>query len=508
MATPSLVIDQLVGDDDCLLPILIDFGGRSVYHCDGMNGIPSGPPPLQADPLIQTFTQIHAIQQNVIRRRFLFWRTAFRGIEKLKVRLAWFTWQRRSVKLQQSKVVSRSFYRYWKFRWLSRRVRASHRQIIQRIIFRKWSLALLDSIQVRRAQVGVRRRMRATFFRRWRLRRKEVIRIEIFKRNCKAFTVFRRRFLLRNGFGFWMEKTVSNRYPAFEKVHLTYCFRRWQRNAIKSMRLRNQSSAMEEVHFRHILFRAYQGWKKGHRINLRKKGRRLISRWAVIAKRAIAFQKVQARLSNLKLRSAYQKLKDYHLQTIRTWAIFVFKIWQDVVKEMKVKQSRNEIQLASAFVRWRAYREQRRLLRLLHVVRELTDRSKLNRTFEYWRHAFQSRLEFKENMADQFRERELKRKVFVIFRDQLEEMKTRINIYRTRSLGSRGLAGFRRHWEKQRERKERKAEEFRAMYLKRLVWMVLSIAVLRNRENRVDRTVSAVLREQHGGRQLTRIVYI
>jgi hypothetical protein len=70
------------------------------------------------------------------------------------------------------------------------------------------------------------------------------------------------------------------------------------------------------------------------------------------------------------------------------------------------------------------------------------------------------------------------------------------------------MEGFRRNAEAEEANRQRRADDFSRLRLMRLAWGLLAVAFLRNRENKTDREVSSILKQQGGGRTLTRIVYI
>jgi hypothetical protein len=128
--------------------------------------------------------------------------------------------------------------------------------------------------------------------------------------------------------------------------------------------------------------------------------------------------------------------------------------------------------------------------------------------FRNWVDAFGSRSGIRELRADQYRENELQSKLWMFLKRRVEMVNRRAVVQRNRKLLGRGFLGMRMNWERQRGIMERRAQDFRELWLKRMLWGLLKLAVLQSRENPVDRAVSSALREQRGGRYRTRIVYI
>jgi hypothetical protein len=308
-------------------------------------------------------------------------------------------------------------------------------------------------------------------------------------------------------FARWRERALAARAPAVVRPRARW-LTRWRAAVAARARLAQREEQVRRVRESHTLARAHREWTRQCRLRARRRARAAAARWAVVAVRALTYSRVRRRIDRIRRTLAFRRLAAAYRTVTRTFMAFVLKKWREGVRRERARRSRDGIMLAAAFVRWRMTAERLRLFGLFSSGRVAGERRTLWGAFRKWHRAFGARASAKEAQADRHRRSGLQKRAWAALWRQCREARARVAAFRGRSLIRRGFAALSRNWERLRRTRERRAEEFRDMRLTRFAWTALSLAMLRNRGNPVDREVSAALNQLHGGRYRTRIVYI
>lgn len=507
--------------DDSILPVMIDFGGLSVYQCDCLQGAiteqelqQNCSEEMESDTrAFKDFTNIHNILVAQTHRLFTRWKTHTIALKTARPMLIFKQWKKRATEKRRQeekmRLIGVALVRFWRFRALQRKLLLTRHEIALRGAFRTWKTESCTD-KIRTAKVVTtrqNRRIKQRLMKKWKLRVKN-------KQIESSELTFSQR-VLHHAFTEWFERHLKNVYneqlsriTPKPRLH----FQKW-RNLFDSLEKRSDQFAAENDS--RLIQSFFSKWKQRRAAVKRARTKRtklITCRWTVLTARAMAFSRASD-TCNLRRQATYWRIMLSKHNKIKK-ATEQKKLAEkrkkaaEAASEARVRRNSEKTACWNAMARWcNALTEKQDNHLVQEIRRNIVHRIALSRTFRTWisKAAAQSRLRNKAALI--LRKRLLLTATFEPWKAYSSLIHARATEYHRKRLAIAVFTGLKASAALSQKYKERVAVKHRDTRLMRRVLALMRDRVLIREEENEEISVASLL-NQNSGVPVTKITYL
>jgi hypothetical protein len=388
VASTSNIVDQIAAADLANLPILIDFEGFSLYHCDARVQAPPSvqdpsPPSQLKLNFDKLFERIVAVQAIRVRYSFAHWKEEHDTTITARLRYYIGRWKIRSrsreERLEQFRTMAIAILRYWRFISLQRRVIEFKKRHMKQRSLNIWRRRFVERHQGVKVRRFARLRVRKYYLRRWWNRLKKV---QMDAKEAKV-TDSRSHSSLSGSFDGWRSRHLASKGKIRDRIRRKF-FDRWRAHYQQI----SETTSVFARFSQRLVSIFFQRWIKNHRRRVSHRSatqRNTIAKWGVMALRLTGFTRIKAQANRIGRAFSFRKWVANFRRVSKARQAVLMRRWRQFARDghqiRRVEAAGNRGRVISSFAKWRsAFRDESDKGRG-RLVREAVLKSRLRKGF-------------------------------------------------------------------------------------------------------------------------------